>query len=206
MLGPLHIEQNFIKAIGGWLRGSGWTKIYEYSSNTSPGKADSFLSCAGVARIKRSRYEHKVSLAALVTLANEAFQAQSEFRNYKDWKEDLKRRSATATYWLTVIELGMLHFSFGRSQRQSDFSLFTASFEAMLTWLAALNHSNYLRWGCIFLCDMHSLAASVADEFVEGHFTIKKTERIFSAIGIDQAHEQNNKSVKIDGAAIGILC
>ena len=48
MLGPLHIEQNFIKAIGDWLEGSGWTKICEYSSNTLPGKADNFLSCAGV--------------------------------------------------------------------------------------------------------------------------------------------------------------
>ena len=60
MLGPLHIEQNFIKAIGDWLGGSGWTKIYECSSNTSTGKADSFLSCAGVAGIKRSRYAHQV--------------------------------------------------------------------------------------------------------------------------------------------------
>ena len=117
-----------------------------------------------------------------------------------------RKKTSKEDLLLQRTELEMLHFSFGRSLRQSDFSLFTASFEAMLPWLAALNHSNYLRWGCIFLCDMHSLAASDADEFVEGHFTIKKTERIFSAIGIDQAHEQNNKSVKIDGAAIGILC
>ena len=52
---------------------------------------------------------------------------------------------------------------------------------------------------------MQRLPASVTDEFVKGHFTIKKTERVFSAIGIDQAHEQNNKSVKRDGRAIGIL-
>ena len=45
----------------------------------------------------------------------------------------------------------------------------------------------------------------VADEFVNGDFTIKKTERIFSAIGIDQAHEQNNKSVKIHSGAIAFL-
>ena len=84
-----------------------------------------------------------MSLAALVTLANEAFQAQSEFRNHKGWKEDLKRRSATATYSFTVIELGMLPFSFVRSLRQSEFSLFAASFEAMLSWLAAaFDHSN----------------------------------------------------------------
>ena len=104
-----------------------------------------------------------------------------------------------------MIELEILLFSFVRSLRQSDLSLFTVSFEAMLPWLAALDHSYYLRWGCIFLCDMQRLPASVTDEFVKGHFTIKKTERVFSAIGIDQAHEQNNKSVKRDGRAIGIL-
>ena len=202
-LGRLRIERNFIETIGDWLEGSGWTKIYEYSSNTFPGKVDSFLSCAGVAGIKRSRNAHQVSLAALVTLANEAFQAQSEFRNYKDWKEDLKRRSETATSWFTMIELEMLLFSFVRNLRQSDFSLFTTSFEAILPWLAPLDHSNYLRSGCIFLCDMHRLPASVADKFVKGHFTIKKSERIFSAIEIDQAHEQKNKSV--NGRAIGIL-
>ena len=64
-----------MKAIGDWLEGSEWTKIYEYSSNTSPGKANS-LSCEGVAEIKRSQYAHQVSLAALFILGNEAFQAQ----------------------------------------------------------------------------------------------------------------------------------
>ena len=69
----------------------------------------------------------------------------------------------------------------------------------MLPWLAAFDHSNYPRWGCIVeLCDMHRLPASAADEFVKGQFTIKKTELTFSAIGIDQAQKQNNKSVKID--------
>ena len=122
------------------LEGSEWTKIYEYSFNASPGKADCFLSCASVAGIKTSRYAYQVSLAALGTLGNEAFQAQSEFGNNEDWKEDLKRRSATATYWFTAIELQMLLVSFVRSLCQSDFSLFTASFEAMLPWLAGLDH------------------------------------------------------------------
>ena len=71
--------------------------------------------------------------------------------------------SATATYWFTVIELEILLFSFVRSLHQSDFSLFAVSFEASLPWLAVLDHSNYLRWGCIFPCDTHRLPASVAD-------------------------------------------
>ena len=58
--------------------------------------------------------------------------------------------------------------------------------------------------GLYFPGDMLCLPASVADEFMKEHLTIKNTERIFSAIRTDQAHEQNNKSVKIDGGATGI--
>ena len=44
----------------------------------------------------------------------------------------------------------------------------------------------------------------VAAKFNAGHFTAKKTKRAFSAIAIDQAHEQNNAYVKGDGDAIGL--
>ena len=44
----------------------------------------------------------------------------------------------------------------------------------------------------------------VATKFNAGHFTAKKTKRAFSAIAIDQAHEQNNAYVKGDGSAIGL--
>ena len=40
----------------------------------------------------------------------------------------------------------------------------------------------------------------VFTEFSNGHFTVQKTKRMFSAIPLDQAHEQN----KSDGGAIGI--
>ena len=41
-------------------------------------------------------------------------------------------------------------------------------------------------------------------EFVVGNFTVKKTARPFSAIAIDQAHEQNNGAIKGDGGAVGL--
>ena len=37
-----------------------------------------------------------------------------------------------------------------------------------------------------------------------GNFTVKKTPHAFSALAIDQAHEQNNASVKGDGGAVGL--
>ena len=42
-------------------------------------------------------------------------------------------------------------------------------------------------------------------EFQKGRFTYEKTDRPFSCTAEDQAHEQNNKDVKTDGKAVGIL-
>ena len=75
----------------------------------------------------------------------------------------------------------------------------------MLPWIAALDHIHYLRWGIVFLEDMWRLPESVKHTFDLGNFTIKESARVFSAIGIDQAYEQNNKSVKVDGGAVGIM-
>ena len=79
---PLHIEKNFMEAIGNWLEGSGWTELYVHSKITTPGKPDTFFTCSGKSGIKRSRYAHQVTLSALITLAKEAFNEQSEFDDF----------------------------------------------------------------------------------------------------------------------------
>ena len=68
--------------------------------------------------------------------------------------------------------------------------------------MAALDHPNYFRWDCIFLIDMKKLPTAVFEAFWKGYFTVKKENRVFSAIEIDQVHKQNNKVVKTDGGAI----
>ena len=45
---------------------------------------------------------------------------------------------------------------------------------------------------------------SIYAQFLAGNFTVKKTTHAFSAIALDQAHEQNNASVKGDGGAVGL--
>ena len=51
---------------------------------------------------------------------------------------------------------------------------------------------------------LKTLHPAIDAQFNEGEFMIKKTCRQFSAIAIDQAHEQNNAVVKGDGGAIGL--
>ena len=74
-----------------------------------------------------------------------------------------------------------------------------------MPWVAVLDHIHYMRWGSVFLDDMRRLPESIKKSFDLGNFTVKKSSRVLSAMGIDQAHEQNNKRVKVDGGAIGIM-
>ncbi len=52
----------------------------------------------------------------------------------------------------------------------------------------------------ITLKDTHP---DVHEQLLKGNFPVKTTCS-FSAIAIDQAHEQNNASVKVDGGAVGL--
>ena len=45
---------------------------------------------------------------------------------------------------------------------------------------------------------------TIYSEFMKGKFVVKKSKHAFSAIAIDQAHEQNNAHVKGDGGAVGL--
>ena len=72
----------------------------------------------------------------------------------------------------------------------------------------ALHHVHYSRWLPVVLQDLTELPTRhpcVYEEFCKGKFIVQKTGRKFSGIASDQAHEQNNKSVKDEGGAIGIL-
>ena len=52
---------------------------------------------------------------------------------------------------------------------------------------------------------LHTRHPEVNRKFMSGKFTINQSGKPFSNIRIDQAHEQNNKLVKIDDGAVDIL-
>ena len=205
MLGPLHIEMAFMNAIGDWVEGSGWIQALEKAGFSTPGRIESYLSGK---KIKRTRYAHQVTLAVLSKLAHSVFQAQTEFEDFESWKESTEKKNANHCFWFQVIKLEKLLFSFILSLRDADFCLFVKCIEEMMPWMFALDHTHYARWMSVFLEDLKQIPSKypeVFNEFKRGYFTVKNGYRSFSNIGVDQAHEQNNKLVKIDGGAIGIL-
>jgi len=71
----------------------------------------------------------------------------------------------------------------------------------------ANNNVNYARWLPIHLIDMMTLEErhpKIAKAFHTGKFVVHKSDRDFSAMAIDQAHEQANAVIKGDGGAVGI--
>ena len=77
----------------------------------------------------------------------------------------------------------------------------------IVPWLFALDHINYARWLPVHIVDMLNLIKThpgVYHEFMSGHFAVQKTNKVFSAISIDQCHEQMNKLIKGEGGAVGL--
>ena len=68
-----------------------------------------------------------------------------------------------------------------------------------------MDHTHYARRLQVFINDLENLDSSICRKFEKGYFNVKRSNRVFSNIGIYQAHEQNNKLVRIRGCAVGML-
>ena len=80
---------------------------------------------------------------------------------------------------------------FTRSQR-GHLPLYLQSFESMLPWLCIYDHTNYARWGPVYLLDTKLLekkAPKVYEEFMNGKFVLKRSQKYFNQVPPDQATE-----------------
>ena len=208
MFGAFHIEQAWLRLIGKWMDGCGWTDVISECNIASAGVAESLIS---VSHVTRSRHAHEVTAAALHMLLNDAYTDQAKAKTLSDfhaWCSQQCSSSVQFHYWLICFRLEMILLVFVRSIREGDFDLFVETLKEMIPWFFALDHVNYARWLPIHLKDMISLETrhpTVHEQFKEGHFVVRKTIHKYSAISLDQAHEQNNASVKGMGGAIGLL-
>ena len=202
LMGTLHIEMALINAIGNWIQGSGWVEAFVQANITTADRIDSFLNGS---KVKTTHHAHQLSWAVLIKLSHSAFDDQSKFNNYVDWRNHLMEKNANANYWFQLIQLETLLFTFIKSLRDADFELFLDCLKSINKWMFSLDHLHYARWLTVFIKDLEQLNPEVLNAFKKGCFIVKPSKRIFSNIGIDQAYEPNNKLVEIHGGAIGIL-
>ena len=212
MFGGLHIEMTALTTLGDWLQGSGWTHALVQAEITTAGTADSFLRAAHVTRTRRA---HQVTATVLYILQRRAYDQYSTTNteddehpgSFEDWCSQREQSYPQFQYWTTVLALELSTLIYVRSLREADFSMYLDALTELVPWFFALDPTNYARLVPVHLRDMAELANKHPDVFTEfsnGHFTVQKTNRMFSAIPLDQAHEQNDAYVKGDGGAIGL--
>ena len=49
---------------------------------------------------------------------------------------------------------------------------------------------------------LSTIKPEAAMEFMNGNFAVRKTNRVLSSMALDQAHQQNNATIKSDGGAV----
>lgn len=123
----------------------------------------------------------------------------ADILDFETWCTKRKSESPQFCYWYLVLSMELTTLTLIRSFREADFQLYCESLSELLPYFFANNNVNYARWLTIHLRDMMSLEdkhPAVAEEFKKGNFVIHKSERPFSGLAIDQAHEKNNAVVK----------
>ena len=202
MLGGLHIEMALWSTLGDVLEGSGWTSALIESEVASSGTADSFLK---VSHLARTRHAHQVTVLTLWKLRKVAYQQSGTNQSEAAWIDDMQKRSPTFMYWDFILRYETLILIFVRAHREKDFALYVEVLEELTPLFFALDHVNYARWLPIHIKDMKCLPSSIRDEFEKQcHWVLSKTNNKFSAIPVDQAHEQENAYIKGRGGCIGL--
>ena len=116
------------------------------------------------------------------------------------------KKSATFMFWDMVIRIQILILQFVKVHQEENFSLYIEALEELMPMFFIMDHVHYSRWAAVHIRDMKSLPTEVKTAFMEnGAWVVNKTCNPFSAIPIDECHEQQNKVIKGLGGIVGIL-
>eukprot|EP00794_Sanderia_malayensis_P004062 gene4062-4614_t len=97
---------------------------------------------------------------------------------------------------------------YAHQEYQRSFKQYCECLEQLTPWMFSMDHTHYAKWLPVFIQTLNELEVlhpEIYTEFMDGKFVVQKSKKKFSCIGVDHAHEQNNKVVKGDGGVIRIL-
>jgi len=227
-LGGLHTALNFLKAIGQHMQSSGLLDVWTESHTLGPRAAEQVLAGKNYARGMRT---HKLTLQALWrilmpqlldTLAETDTALRTEIVSVKDKPDILlpllaspkfqaifeqhvtSKSNPNFKFWWEYMQMVEILLHFTRAQREGNWKLHLEAFRCMLPYFMRYNHTNYARWGTIYLNEMHQLPPQVEEEFLQGNFVVKRARQNFNQVDPDQSQEWLNGTGKKGGGIIGI--
>ena len=165
-----------------------------------------------VSHVTKTRHAHHVTAANIHTLLHRAYaEYESEeigVLSLEQWCELRAQQNVHFYYWLKTLELETLMLLYVRSLREGNFQLYLESLTNIVPWMFALDHTHYSKWLPVHIRDMTLLSEDhpkFYDEFCVGKFVVHKSSNKFSAMAINQCHEQNNALIKESGGAVGLV-
>ena len=207
----LHKEMHLLMLLSDWLRGSGLITSLVHNNVITSGKADSMFSGS---HIKRTRYAYQVTAGSLKILLKYAYQQYLENNpeeenspTFDQWSDKQCETGKQFKFWMTTLNLELMVLQFIKHIWEKDFQMYIQYLLKFVPWLFAFDHVNYTCWVKVHISDMVNLQTThpnVYHEFINGHFAMQKTSNTFSAMSIDQCHEQQNDLIKDDGGAVGL--
>ena len=124
-------------------------------------------------RDEANQFENCSAVDQLATvLGNDKLQGLT-----KDFDEHCSENS-NIVLWTTHMTMVESMLDFIRVERDGKRELHLQSFAAMLPWLTIDDHTNYARWGSVYLADMKDLEVAVPDvyaKFSAGNFVVKRS-------------------------------
>ena len=188
MLGGLHTEMALWKTLGDVLEGSGWTTALTETEVASSSIVDSFLN---VAHLAQTYHAHQVTIIALQKLQQEAYLQLNTDILFTVWRDKMCTSCPTFRLWDFILRYEMLILIFVAAHREGNIQLYVEVLEKLTPLFFAMDHVNYARWMPVHIRDMKCLPESIKEEFEkQGHWVLSKTNKLFSAIPIDQAHSR----------------
>jgi len=181
----------------------------------STGTADSFIN---VSNVTKTRHAHQVTAACIHILLRHKYDeykldtstvSSTDVLSLDEWCELRAQQSIHFQYWFTTFSLEIALLLYIRAICEGNFQVIFGILIKVTAWMFALDHTHYSRWLPVHIRDMSLLSEShpvILAEFLTGKFVVHKTNNKFSAMAIDQCHEQNNATVKDSaGGAIGLM-
>jgi hypothetical protein len=106
--------------------------------------------------------------------------------------------------WWEYIKMVQVLLMFIRAQRDGIWDLHLVAFRCMLPYFHRYDHTNYSKWGVIYLAEMQQLPDEVLQQFKQGDFVVKVGKEPFNQVDPDQSTEWLNGTGKKGGGIVGI--
>ena len=205
MFGGLHIEKLLLEIHGQLIDGSGLSELIDVSNVSISGGGNVLVN---VPQITSARYLLQVCLCAEFKSLQDVYIDSQSSLDIQQWMEEMALENNMFHYWKLIFDFQILILLFICAQREKNFLLYVHVLKSSMKYIFAFNHYNYARWLSIHVNDLMRLSVTcpdIYDEFMSGKFVLQKTDKPFSAIALDQGHEQKNATIKGAGGAIGLL-